>query len=280
MKPVIGGQAVIEGVMMRGSSSIATAVRKPDGSIVVEKQIHTSITEKYRILKFPVVRGVVFLFEMMIVGLSTLNWSANQQLKQEEQLSSKGMAATVAFSMVLALGLFVGLPYLLTRFITGEHNLTFNLIDGGFRLGIFLAYLGGISFMKDVKRLFQYHGAEHKAVNCYEAGLPLTVKNVQKFKTIHPRCGTSLIVFVIAVSIVLFSLIRTNLWYVNIGARIVIIPLIAGLSYELLKLGARFYSNVVVRALVQPGLWVQGITTKQPDDKQVEVSINALKAVL
>ncbi|MBI4451196.1 DUF1385 domain-containing protein [Candidatus Woesearchaeota archaeon] len=277
--PIVGGQAVMEGVMMKGPKRIAIAVRTKKG-IKIRTQPVSSFVERYRVLRFPFVRGVVFLFEMLVIGMNALTWSANQQLEKHEQLSRKQMAFTMVFSILLAVGLFVGLPYLLTRLFTSKHDLMFNAIDGGFRLGIFLIYLSGITLMKDVKRLFQYHGAEHKAVNCHEAGLQLTVKNVQQFTTVHPRCGTSLIVFVIALSILLFSLIRSPDWYVNVGMRIVAIPLLAGASYELLRLSGKYRRNLLLRVLVKPGLWVQKLTTRQPSNRMVEVSIASLKAAL
>jgi uncharacterized protein YqhQ len=280
-KVYIGGQAIIEGVMMKGPKYVGTAARTPKGKIVKNKFKHESITYKNAFFRLPVLRGIIFLFEMMILGLKTLAWSADQQGEEhDEKLSKWEIVGTMTFSFGLAILLFVVAPYYITRFFTTSHDLAFNLIDGFFRLAIFLGYLIGISFLKDVKRLFQYHGAEHKAVHCFESGKKLTVKNVQSFSTIHPRCGTSLIVFVIGISIVIFSLIQVQEWYWNVLLRIIVIPLVGGLAYEMLKFGAKFQNNWLIKILILPGLWVQKITTSEPEDDQVEVAIASLKQVL
>ncbi len=277
-KVYIGGQAIIEGVMMKGPDAVAAAVRK-DGKIITTRFAHKSATRKSMFLRLPVIRGVVFLCEMLVIGLKMLSWSANQQAGNDEKISNTEMVITMVFSFVLAIGLFVVLPYYFTRLMTEDRSFVFSAIDGVLRLLMFLVYIIAISLMKDVKRLFQYHGAEHKAVHCYEAKLPLIPKNVQKFSTIHPRCGTSLIVFVIAVSIVAFSFISFPEWYWNVLSRIIVIPLIAGISYEVLKFtGTSKYA--VVRILALPGMWVQKLTTRQPTDDQVEVAIAALKKAL
>ncbi len=277
-KVFIGGQAIIEGVMMKGPEAIAFAARKGK-KIVSVRMPHVSVTKKNALLRLPIIRGVVFLAEMLVIGLKALSWSANQQGEGDEQLSKTEMTVTMIFSFVLAIGLFVVLPYYLTRLVTQNHSFQFNLIDGFLRLLFFVGYLVVISLMKEVRCLFQYHGAEHKAVHCYEADLPLTVKNVQKFSTLHPRCGTSLVVFVIAVSIVVFSLIRLDAWYWNVLMRIVVIPLIAGVSYELLKFTGTS-KNSFLRLFAWPGMWVQKLTTRKPTDAQVEVAIVALKKAL
>ncbi len=277
-KVYVGGQAIIEGVMMKGVDKVAAAVRTKKG-IKIEVFPFHSLTKKNFLLRLPFIRGVIFLGEMLVIGLKTLSWSANQQAGKDEQISSVEMTITMVISFVLGIGLFVGLPYFLSWLLAEQKTVAFNVLDGIFRLAVFLGYLLLISMMKDVKRLFQYHGAEHKAVHCYEAKLPLIPKNVQKFSTIHPRCGTSLIVFVIAVSIVVFSLIQFDAWYWNVLSRVIVIPLIAGISYELLKFTAtsRFF---LLRMIAAPGMWVQKITTKQPTDDQVEVAIAALKKVI
>lgn len=282
MTNYIGGQALIEGVMMKNKSKVAFAARTPDGNIVVKKMNYPSFTEKHKLLRLPIIRGAIFLFEMVILGIRAMSWSANQQEKNDEskQISNKELALTIITAFVLTLLMFVGLPYLFTKFFIKEVNFQFNLLDGLFRLVIFLAYLIIIGMFNDVKRIFQYHGAEHKAVHCYEAKRKLSIKNVQRFSTLHPRCGTSLIIFIIIVSILLFSFIKTNTWYYNIMLRILIVPLIGGVGYEITKLSAKYSENLFLKFLIKPGLWVQKLTTKQPSNQQVEVAIKALKEVL
>lgn len=280
-RKLVGGQAVIEGVMMKHGNRVATVVRKEKtGELVIKEEHFNSWTEKFKILKLPILRGIVFLFEMLIFGIKTLTWSANQQDEEEEQLKGWQIALTLAFSFSLVILIFVVAPYYLTRLVSKTHDLMFNLMDGVLRFVIFIAYILLIGLMKDVKRVFQYHGAEHKAVNCHEAGEDLTIKNVMKHTTKNIRCGTSLIVFVIAVSIILFSMIRTELWYINLSARIVFMPLIGGIAYEVLKLSHKYEHNIILRTIAAPGLWVQSLTTKEPDEKQVECAISAIKKVL
>jgi uncharacterized protein YqhQ len=278
MADAIGGQAVIEGVMMLSAGRVATAVRKESGQIILNVDRFKSLT-RFKLLGLPFVRGIVSLFEMMFLGMKMLTWSANQQ-DEEESLSAGALVVTFVTSIAAALGLFVGLPYLLTYVVTADRGLFFNIIDGIFRLLIFLVYVSGISLMSDVSRIFQYHGAEHKTVNCHEKGMRLTPKNVLTCSRIHPRCGTSLIVFVLGISIVLFSIIKSPVWYINIGLRILLIPVIAGASYELIKWSSRRPDNSVLRLLIKPGLWTQELTTREPSAKQCEVAIKAIKAVL
>ena len=279
-QPVIGGQAVIEGVMMKGPEGVAVAVRKPDGTITIKQDKCQSLTVKHAFLRLPFIRGVVFLLEMTIVGMEALTWSANQQSDEKDQLGGWALGSTIALSFLFALALFVGLTYLAAEFLAGDDTRLVQLIDGGLRLAAFLSYLGIISLAKDVRRLFQYHGAEHKTVNCHEAGHELTVKNVHKHSLLHPRCGTSLIVFVIAISIVLFAIVHSSLWYINVLSRIVLIPVIAGISYEILRLSATKRHNIFFKILIQPGLWVQRLTTRKPDDSQIECAIAAIKRVI
>ena len=276
--PYVGGQALIEGVMMKTPTEVSMAARTRKG-IITKKEHHESITAKNKFLGLPVIRGFVFLIEMLVIGFKALTWSAEQQNPEEGKLGPWELAGTIVFAVVLTVGIFVVAPYYLAKIFIKQPDVWFNLLDGVFRLVLFLLYILVIGLMPDVRRTFQYHGAEHKAVFCYEAKLPLTVKNVQKFKTMHPRCGTSLLIFVIALSIVLFSFIRFPQWYFNIPLRIVIVPVIAGISYEILKLSARFKKNPLFWLIMQPGLWVQKITTKEPTNKQVEVAIAALKKV-
>jgi len=238
-----GGQAIIEGVMMKAPSHYAMAVRKADGSIKVEKKESHSILNKYKFLKFPFVRGIIYLFEMMMIGIHSLSWSANEQADDDnEQISKTEMVGTIALSFILGVGLFIVLPLFLTKFITADKGILFNAIDGFLRLVIFITYIKVISMMADVKTLFQYHGAEHKTINCYEAKKDLTVDNVKPFTTLHPRCGTSFIIIVIAISIVLFSLITDPRISVKLLSRIILIPVIAAVSYETLKFSAKHLS--------------------------------------
>jgi len=276
-KHFAGGQALIEGVMMRYKNKIAFAVRKQNKTISIKK-VH--ITKRPPFLsKTPLVRGVIMLYDTIRLGFSALNWSANESMgKKDEKLSTFEMASTGLVAVVMSLALFVFLPLWLTRF-TQTQGIVFNIIDGFFRIGVFVGYVLLISLMSDVKRIFQYHGAEHKAVNCYESGKALTVKNVQSFSTIHKRCGTTFLVLVMIVSIFLFSFITSTSLLVKLLGRIILIPLIAGISYEILRLGA-VTDFFLVQWLVYPGKLLQKLTTQEPDDKQVEVAIASLNAVI
>ena len=280
MQPTyVGGQAVIEGVMMRAKDRVATAVRAKN-KIVVKKQEFHSYSEIWRLLRLPFVRGAVFLAEMPVLGIKTLTWSADQQTGDDGKASTLELIGSLAFAVVMTIALFIVGPYYLTKLFTSKPSIAFNLIDGGFRLAAFLSYIIGIGCMKDIRRVFQYHGAEHKTVNCFEKKLQLTVFNVKKCSVQHPRCGTSLIVFVIALSIFFFSLVKDPRWYINIGMRIFFIPLIAGVSYEVLKFSAKHSNNALFKIIIAPGLWVQRLTTREPNNKQIEVAIAALKSVL
>ena len=223
----VGGQAVIEGVMMKSKKRIVTSVRAGK-KIISKKREFVPVTERNRILRLPVIRGMVGLFEMLVVGMQELTWSADQQTDEKEgKLSGFQLFLTFAFAIGAVILMFVIAPYYLTKVFVKDVNIVFNLIDGLFRVLIFIIYLLAIGLMADMRRVFQYHGAEHKTVNCYEAGKKLIVANVKKYSVIHPRCGTSLIVFVLIISILLFSLIKSPTAYINIPLRIVLIPLIA-----------------------------------------------------
>lgn len=275
----VGGQAVIEGVMMRSEDRIATAVWKK-GKLAYKMQKFRSVTQKHKWLNIPVIRGIIFLFEMTVFGMKTLTWSADQQSEKDEKLTSKELFLTFASSILLTIGLFIFAPYYLTKIFQSDVNFAFNMIDGGFRFGIFVGYLLVIRIWKDVRRIFQYHGAEHKAVNCFEKNLSLTVSNVKNCSRIHPRCGTSLIVFVIGISILLFSALKSPYWYINLSERVFLIPLIAGFSYEVLKFSAKHDKNLLVKMIVQPGMWFQRLTTSEPNNRQMMAAIAALKKVL
>jgi len=280
-KAKVGGQAVIEGVMMRGPKSRATAVRDPEGKIRLECVSVHSIADRFPILKKPMFRGSVALIESLIMGIRSLSYSAKMAGEEEEQLSDKELAGTILFAFLLAAVIFIAIPTGAARlfhFVT-EDPLFLNLMEGILRLVIFLGYIWGISRMKDIRRVFQYHGAEHKTIHCYEKDLPLTVANVQAQSRLHPRCGTNFLLIVMLVSIFVFAFLGwPNLW-MRIVSRIVLLPLVAGISYEIIRL-AGSSENAVVQTAIKPGLWLQYLTTRPPKDDMVEVAIASLKAVL
>jgi len=286
---LVGGQAVIEGVMMRGLSGYSVAVRKPDGGIEIRKDKLVAITKKYPLLRFPVLRGSVVLIQSLILGLRALNYSASVASEGEEgstEMSNWAIAGSMAMAAALGIGLFIlaplGLTNLIRHFVWPEMgNFAYNAIDGVIRALFFFVYVWSISFMDEIRRVFQYHGAEHKTVYTFEAREELTVENARKKSTLHPRCGTSFLLFVMAISILVFSLIPSTAPFVaKFGARIVFIPLIAGLAYEVIRFSARHLDKALCRLLITPGLWLQRITTKEPDDAQLEVAITALKEAL
>lgn len=277
----VGGQAVIEGVMMRGPKDVATAVRDPNGRIQVETHPVSSIADRYPILKKPMLRGTVSLVESLVLGLRSLSYSAKMAGDEDEQLTDKEMAGTIIFALVLASILFIAIPTGAAKFfhfITAD-PVFLNLMEGFLRLTIFLAYIGGISRMKDIRRVFQYHGAEHKTIHCYEAGLPLTVANVQRFSRLHPRCGTNFLLIVMLVSIFVYAFLGWPSLIERIVSRILLLPVVAGISYELIRFAGRT-TNPVALKLIKPGLWLQYLTTRPPQDDMVEVAIESLKAVL
>lgn len=286
---LIGGQAVIEGVMMRSLSGYSVAVRQPNGGMAIKKDRLVSITTRYPLLKTPVLRGSVVLIQSLILGIRALNFSASAASEGkdgEPEISNWAIAGSMAMAFALGVGLFILAPLGLTNLIRhylmpAMSNLTYNVIDGILRAVFFFAYIGSISMMEEIRRVFQYHGAEHKTVFTFEANEELTVENAKKKSTLHPRCGTSFLLFVMAISIVVFSFVpSTAPFVVKFGARIVLIPLIAGIAYEIIRFSARHLDSAACRALIQPGLWLQRITTKEPDDAQLEVAITALKEAL
>ena len=279
-KPLVGGQAVIEGVMMRGFGKVATAVREPDGNINVQIKTVTSITERFPILKLPFLRGAVSLFESLILGMKSLSFSAQAAGEEDEQLTDKELIGTIILAIGLACVLFIAIPTFAAKFF---HTLTddpiiLNLAEGFLRLIIFLAYLFAISQMKDIQRVFQYHGAEHKTIFCYEADLPLTVENVKKFPRLHPRCGTAFLLIVMLVSIFVFAFLGWPELWIRILSRIILLPLVAGISYEIIRFSARS-KNSFIKLATLPGLWLQYLTTREPDDSMIEVAIKSLEAV-
>lgn len=278
-----GGQAVIEGVMMRGRKSTVTAVRRPDGEIVSEVNPLNSIyTGKLR--KIPFVRGVIALIESMLLGIKTLVFSANIALGEEAPpISGPSLWVLLGVSLTISAGLFFLIPLLFAALLGSLKEmsaLAFNLVEGVIRLGIFIGYLRMVSFMPDVKRLFAYHGAEHKTINALEAGVPLEISAVRKYSTAHIRCGTSFLFAVMVIAILVFSIIGRPAFYLMVLARLALIPVIASISYEITFFGARHCGNPFVRAILSPGLLLQKLTTREPDDSQVEVAIAALKRTI
>jgi len=277
----LGGQAVIEGVLMKSKTTIAIAVRKPNDTITVKKESVKSISDKVKILQLPFFRGFIALFETLIIGIGALNYSANEAVDEdEEKITKKEMFFTTTVALLLSVGLFILLPLYLTGLLHLDGSLKFNIIDGFIRFAVFILYLLLIMTMKDVKILFQYHGAEHKSVNCYEAGDDLTVKNVKTHSKEHPRCGTTFLLIVMILSIIVFSFITSDALLIKFGGRILLLPIIAGISYEPLKFSAKHQEKFIMKIVIKPGLWLQGLTTREPTNRQMEVAIKALKAVL
>lgn len=281
-KPNVGGQAVIEGVMMRGKTHVAVAVRQPDGEISVDVRPVNSISDRYPILKKPFLRGVVSLVESLVMGMKALAYSAQVSGEEDEKLDSKDMALTIAVSAGLAILLFIVIPTWSMRFLTGitQDHMALNLAEGVLRMAIFLAYIAAISSMNDIQRVFQYHGAEHKTIYTYEAGLPLKVENVRPFSTLHPRCGTNFLMIVMLISMFIFTFLGWPSLLERIASRIILMPVIAGVSYELIRYAGAHTDNPLVRIAITPGLLLQKLTTRQPDDSQIEVAIASLKAVV
>jgi uncharacterized protein YqhQ len=284
----IGGQAVIEGVMMRAPRSVAVAVRRPSGEIVVRKELVVPLGERFPVVKLPIIRGAVALFSSLVTGMKALNFSANEAIAEDEaekrEMSPMVMGGTITVALLLGIALFFILPLYLTKLLVpfiGASNIVFNLVDGVIRVVVFLLYIYSISRMKDIQRVFQYHGAEHKSIFTFEAGEQLTIDNVRKFSRLHPRCGTSFLLVVMLVSIFVFSLIP-KLWpfYMKAGARVVLLPIIAGVSYEFLKWSAKNETSPLVRMLIAPGLALQRLTTREPDERQLEVAIRSMEEAL
>jgi uncharacterized protein YqhQ len=291
---LVGGQAVIEGVMMRSPKGYSVAVRRQDGTVRVMKDVLATVAQRWRIFKVPVVRGVGVLGQALVLGIRALRFSAQEALAEEneKQSSSKSDPAKVsswliAGNLVLALGinitLFVALPLFMTRFLQTqagfESTVLFNLIDGALRVLVFVIFLGSVSLMKDMKRVFAYHGAEHKTVYNFEAREDLSVVNAKKFSTLHPRCGTSFLLVVMFVSIIVFSVVHFDSITGKLLSRIILLPLVAGLSYEVIRYSAK-HPRSLLRLVTMPGLLLQKITTKEPDEPQLEIAIRALDEAL
>ena len=277
----VGGQAVIEGVMMRDANKTATAVRLPNGEIEVETHPVTSIRECYPVLNLPLIRGSVIMVESLVIGMRALSFSAQAAGEEDEQMTKKEIAMTILFALVLASVLFIVIPTGAAHLAAAytDDPVVFNLIEGGIRLLVFLLYIWGISFMGGIRRVFQYHGAEHKTIHCYEAGEALTVENVQKFPRLHPRCGTNFLLIVMVVAIVFHVFFGWPDLWLRILSRLAVLPVVAGVSYEIIRFAGRS-ENRIVRIMITPGLWLQYLTTRPPADEMVEVAIESLKAVL
>ena len=281
----IGGQAVLEGVMMKNGDDYAVAVRREDGSIVIKKDVYKGILEDTGVRKIPVIRGFFVLIDSLVLGLRVTDYSASMydpdEAAQTDSAKEKIITGLImAVSMIIAVGLFILLPYGAASFLSarlGGGNLLV-VIEGILRLAIFVIYIRAITAMKDIKRLYQYHGAEHKCINCLENGLPLTVENARKSTRLHKRCGSSFTMFVMLVSIILFFFIRTDSHVMRIVLRILLIPVISGISYEIIRL-AGTTSNPLIQIISKPGLWMQLMTTDEPDDDMIEVGIASVEAV-
>ncbi len=302
----VGGQAVIEGVMMRSVDCVATAVRIPSGEILIKSEQYKSLAHRYKILNIPVIRGAVAFVEMLIIGIKTLNFSAEIAVREaeKEEALKKGEAVSehkknksalmIGISALIAMGfgilIFFFLPLAISSLFSVDKNaVSFNLIAGGVRVSIFLLYVWGISFMKDFHRVFEYHGAEHKAIFTYEMKQVLTPENAKNFTRFHPRCGTSFILIVALFAIVIYAISdsiyaaivgQPPVLLTRFGLHFSLLPLVAGGSYEILKFSAKKRNNPIVNALIQPGLWLQRITTKEPNLEQLEVAIVALESAL
>lgn len=283
----VGGQAVIEGVMMRSSQSMAVAVRRKDGEIVVKTKRLYFFSEKGFLSKIPLIRGVVNIISALILGIEALNFSATQALGEEEKENHFTMGLMFFIAIGFGIFLFFMIPLFLTKGIllflpsTLRNGIIFNIIDGMIRLGIFLSYLKAISFFKDIRRVFQYHGAEHKSIFAFESGEELKPDIVKTFSHLHPRCGTSFLLMVMVVSLFVFTLIphQLSMGY-KVLSRLIFIPLIAGISYEMIRFADKNRNQKGFFYLIRPGLWLQRLTAREPSESQIEVAIRALKEVL
>jgi uncharacterized protein YqhQ len=287
MSAPIGGQAVLEGVMMRGPGHWALAVRKPDGEIAEVQRPIKSLMARHWVWRLPVIRGVIALGESLAIGFRALAISANyaaQEEGEDGEVSTELTRGQLLFAFGIAIGfallLFKVTPALLTSWLPIEDTGAFVIVEGVIKVTIFIAYLALISLLPDLRRVFQYHAAEHKVINAYEAGDQLEPERVQRYSLIHPRCGTAFLLWVMVIAIFVFAFFGQPVWYWLIASRILLLPLIAGLAYELIRFAGKHSDNRVLMALLAPGLWLQRLTTRQPSLDQIEVSIRALKEVL
>jgi uncharacterized protein YqhQ len=277
-----GGQAVMEGVMMRSKDHMVVCVRQPNNEIVTKTEELHSLSEKYSFLKLPFLRGILALFETLYSGIKGIYFSANAAFgddDEEESLNPKEIAVVVAVAICLSILLFSVTPFFLTSLLNFGGGVVFNIVEGIVRLSFLLAYLAAVSLVGDFKRIFQYHGAEHTAINAYESGVELNVENARKYSRFHARCGTSFLLIVTLISILFFSIIPSSTYFVRLAYRIILIPVISAVSYEILKLSDKYRNSAIMRILVAPGLALQHLTTRQPDDEMIEVAIKAVKEV-
>jgi uncharacterized protein YqhQ len=282
VKPPVGGQAVIEGVMMQNGDRIAVAVRRQSDSEIVVRSLPARFRFK-QLGQVPFLRGLFRLYDMMVLGLRALNVSTQLAFPEEDQLGRSGTFLTFAVAIAIAVGAFIILPLYLTNNIGGLRlgsSVLFNLVEGLIRLSFFFIYLVAISRLKDIHRVFQYHGAEHKAIHTYEADESLTLENAKTHTTLHPRCGTAFLMTVFVIAILVFSLAGNPTLWLKILSRLVLLPVVAGLSYEVLRFSGRNFDRWWVRLLAQPGLWLQRLTTAEPDDDMIEVALTVLRRVL
>jgi uncharacterized protein YqhQ len=275
-----GGQAVVEGIMMRGQKTMVTAVRRPDGGLAIDTQTLAPIYTGW-LRRTPLLRGIIVLIESMVLAVKTLLYSANVSLEDEDEKVSGGLVwLMLVIAFAFAIALFFLVPLFLTRRLDISSPILFSLVDGLIRVAIFVLYLWLMAFLPDIRRTFAYHGAEHKTINAYEAGIPLELESVKSYSTAHVRCSTSFLFVVLLISIFVFALTGIRVPWLMFLSRIVLIPVIAGLSYEVIYFGGRHAENRLVRILLAPGLWLQSLTTREPDDSQLEVALTALKRVL
>ena len=276
-----GGQAVMEGVMIRSKDHLVVCVRQPNNEIVTKTEELHSLSEKYWFLKLPFLRGILALFETLYSGIKGIYFSANAAFgdDEEESLNPKEIAVVVAVAICLSILLFSVTPFFLTSLLNFGGGVLFNIVEGIVRLSFLLAYLAAVSLVGDFKRIFQYHGAEHTAINAYESGVELNVENARKYSRFHARCGTSFLLIVTLISILFFSIMPSSTYLMRLAYRVLLIPVISAVSYELLKLSDRYRDSRIMRVLMAPGLALQHFTTRQPDDEMIAVAIKAVKEV-
>ncbi|MGE5454264.1 MAG: DUF1385 domain-containing protein [Methylocystaceae bacterium] len=283
MSTSYGGQAVIEGVMMKGPSRVGLAVRKPDGTIALEQEKVQGWSNRYRFMTWPLIRGTFVLIESLVLGMKMLNKSANLAMAEEdEELSGTEMAITGIVAFLVAMALFVALPTVVVHYTRSFLGGVFlqNIVEGIIRITLLLAYIAVITRMDEIERVFMYHGAEHKVINAYEAGSEMTVEQIRKYSTLHPRCGTAFLLIVMVVSIFVFAMLgEGSIWW-RVGSRIMCFPIVAGIGYEFIRFSGRYGNRPWARWLIAPGLWMQKLTTREPDDDQLAVALESLNLVL
>jgi len=294
MDLAIGGQALIEGVMIRAPHCIVMSVRRPDGVIETKERHYVPLSKRHAFLNIPIIRGILNFAEMLAIGMKALNWSASKAYEEEDTSKKSSdvgewlmMTVTILLSLTFALFLFKYIPFLVTNFVNtrsefvANHWIVFNIIDGFLKIGMFLLYILVISRSKDIRRVFEYHGAEHKSIFAYEHGAEMTPDGVRGYQKEHPRCGTSFILIVFALSILVYTLTpRIEEFWPNLGLRIALLPFIAGIAYEILKLAGKYHDAAFMKIISLPGIWFQYLTTQEPDTKQLEVALATLKRAL